>query len=165
MVKFFLRTLPEIQDLGLKAFFTTDQLSFVDKVANSLALGTSPVVRALFDGEGGMRDVRALDNVSFTDWFKSHGGSQASIDRLWDPIGTFALLHHFNFSVAYALGFLNCDQISARCMLSIFLFFATKTDASVLRLLNGSPEERLLKPIANYITSKGGKIFIRKGCR
>lgn len=42
------------------------QLSFTDKVANSLALGTSPIVRSLFDPEGGMRDVRALDNVSFT---------------------------------------------------------------------------------------------------
>ena len=45
-----------------------------------------------------MRDVRALDNVSFTDWFKSHGGSEGSIRRMWDPI-------------AYALGFLNCDQV------------------------------------------------------
>ena len=53
------------------------------QVQNSLALGTSPVVRALFDPEGGMRDVRALDRVSFTDWFKSHGGSQGSIDRMW----------------------------------------------------------------------------------
>jgi hypothetical protein len=52
-------------------------------VANSLALGTSPIVRALIDPEGGMRDVRALDSVSFTDWFKGHGGSQASIDRMW----------------------------------------------------------------------------------
>lgn len=40
---------------------------------------------------------------------------------------------------AYALGFLNCDDISARCMLSIFQFFATKTDASALRMLNGVP--------------------------
>ena len=60
---------------GLKAFFTTDQLSPIDKAANSLALGTSPIVRALVDPEGGMRDVRTLDNVSFTKWFKSHGGS------------------------------------------------------------------------------------------
>ena len=30
-----------------------------------------------------MRDVRALDKVSFTDWFKSHGGSQGSIDKMW----------------------------------------------------------------------------------
>ena len=53
------------------------------QVQNSLALGTSPVVRALFDPEGGMRDVRALDRLSFTDWFKGHGGSQGSIDRMW----------------------------------------------------------------------------------
>ncbi|BDA44192.1 Zeta-carotene desaturase, chloroplastic/chromoplastic [Coccomyxa sp. Obi] len=137
---------------GLKAFFTTPQLSAFDKVANSLALGTSPVVRALFDPEGGMRDVRALDSVSFTDWFKGHGGSQASIDRMWNP-------------VAYALGFLSCDDISARCMLSIFQFFATKTDASVLRMLNGSPADRLLAPIADYIASKGGRIHTRWGCR
>ena len=62
------------------------QLNFTDKVANSLALGTSPIVRSLFDPEGGMRDIRALDNISFTDWFKSHGGSQASVDRVWNPI-------------------------------------------------------------------------------
>ena len=30
-----------------------------------------------------MRDVRALDRLSFTDWFKGHGGSQGSIDRMW----------------------------------------------------------------------------------
>ena len=137
---------------GLKAFFTTPQLSPLDKVANSLALGTSPIVRSLIDPEGGMRDIRALDGVSFADWFKSHGGSQASIDRMWDPI-------------AYALGFLDCKDISARCMLTIFQFFATKTDASALRMLNGSPAERLLKPITDYIEARGGRIHIRTGCR
>lgn len=137
---------------GLRAFFTTPQLSLTDKIANSLALGTSPIVRSLIDPEGGMRDVRALDSISFADWFKSHGGSQASIDRMWDPI-------------AYALGFLDCKDISARCMLSIFQFFATKTDASALRMLNGSPAERLLAPIIGYIESKGGRIHTKWGCR
>jgi zeta-carotene desaturase len=137
---------------GLRAFFTTPQLSTTDKIANSLALGTSPIVRSLIDPEGGMQDVRALDNVSFQDWFKSHGGSQQSIDRMWDPI-------------AYALGFLDCKDISARCMLSIFQFFATKTDASALRMLNGSPADRLLAPIADYIKARGGKIHTRWGCR
>lgn len=137
---------------GLRAFFTTPQLSTADKIANSLALGTSPIVRSLFDPEGGMRDVRALDDISFADWFKSHGGSQASIERMWDPI-------------AYALGFLDCKDISARCMLSIFQFFATKTDASALRMLNGSPAERLLKPITDYIKARGGRIHTRWGCR
>lgn len=137
---------------GIAAFLTTPQLEPVDKAANSLALATSPVVRALFDPEGGMRDVRALDHLSFSEWFISHGGTRESINRMWDPI-------------AYALGFLDCDDISARCMLTIFQFFATKTDASVLRMLNGSPAERLLKPITDYIEAKGGKIHTRWGCR
>jgi hypothetical protein len=76
---------------GLKAFFTTPQLSLGDKVSNSLALGTSPVVRALFDPEGAMCDIRALDSVSFTEWFMSHGGSRGSIERMWDPIGAALL--------------------------------------------------------------------------
>ena len=58
---------------GLKAFFTTPQLTALDKAQNALALGTSPVVRAVIDPEGGMRDVRKLDGVSFEDWFMSHG--------------------------------------------------------------------------------------------
>lgn len=66
---------------------------------------------------------------------------------------------------AYALGFLDCKDISARCMLSIFMFFATKTDSSVLRMLNGSPADRLLKPITDYIEAKGGRIHVRTGCR
>lgn len=34
-----------------------------------------------------LQDIRALDNISFTDWFISHGGSMQSIKRMWDPIG------------------------------------------------------------------------------
>lgn len=75
--------------LGLKAFFTTNQLSTIDKIYNSLALGTSPIVRALFDPEGGMKSVRDLDSLSFSDWFMSHGGSRSSIERMWDPIGNY----------------------------------------------------------------------------
>jgi zeta-carotene desaturase len=137
---------------GLKAFFTTPQLTVTDKVRNSMALGTSPIVRALIDPEGGMADVRKLDSISFADWFRGHGGNQAAIDRMWDPI-------------AYALGFLDCEDISARCMLTIFQFFATKTDASKLRMLSGSPAERLLKPITDYVEGKGGRLHIRWGCR
>jgi len=137
---------------GLKAFFTTPQLTTADKAANALALGTSPIVRALFDPEGGMASIRALDGVSFRDWFLGKGGSAHSLERMWDPI-------------AYALGFIDCENISARCMLTIFQFFATKTDASVLRMLNGSPADRLLKPIADHVASKGGRIHVRQGCR
>ncbi len=137
---------------GLKAFVTTSQLSIKDKIQNAIALGTSPLIRGLIDFEGAMKNIRDLDKISFTNWFKSHGGSQESINRMWNPI-------------AYALGFIDCDNISARCMLTIFQFFAAKTEASVLRMLSGSPNEYLHKPIVNYLESKGCKIHTRRRVR
>ncbi|GBF82614.1 9,9'-di-cis-zeta-carotene desaturase [Aphanothece sacrum] len=137
---------------GLKAFFTTSQLSTVDKLANSLALGISPIVRGLIDFEGAMKTIRELDSISFADWFRNHGGNNGSLKRMWNPI-------------AYALGFIDTENISARCMLTIFLFFATKTEASVLRMLEGSPHEYLHKPIINYLENRGVKIHTRRQVR
>lgn len=137
---------------GLKAFFTSSQLSAVDKVANSLALGTSPIVRGLIDFEGAMKNIRDLDSISFADWFRSHGGNNGSLKRMWNPI-------------AYALGFIDTENISARCMLTIFQFFAAKTEASILRMLEGSPHEYLHKPIIEYLETRGAKIHTRRRVR
>ncbi|MDJ0846301.1 9,9'-di-cis-zeta-carotene desaturase [Crocosphaera sp.] len=137
---------------GLKAFFTTSQLSAIDKMANSLALGTSPLVPGLLNFDGAMKTIRNLDSISFADWFRQHGGNNGSLQRMWNPI-------------AYALGFIDTENISARCMLTIFLFFATKTEASILRMLEGSPHEYLHKPITNYLESRGVKIHTRRRVR
>ncbi|EYU22642.1 hypothetical protein ABFS82_02G099500 [Erythranthe guttata] len=137
---------------GVRAFLTTNQLKTSDIARNAVALALSPVVRALVDPDGALRDVRNLDNISFSDWFLSRGGSRTSIQRLWDP-------------VAYALGFIDCDNISARCMLTIFTLFATKTEASLLRMLKGSPDVYLSGPIKKYIMDKGGRFHLRWGCR
>jgi zeta-carotene desaturase len=137
---------------GLKAFFTTNQLSFLDKIRNALALGTSPVVPGLVSYEVAMRQIRDLDRMSFADWFRRHGGNNPSLKRLWDPI-------------ALALGFIDTEHISARCMLTIFLMFATKTEASKLNLLAGSPAEYLIKPLVNYIEVRGGKVHTRRQTR
>ena len=134
---------------GLKAFFTTSQLSSYDKLKNAIALGTSPLVRGLVDFEGAMKTIRDLDRISFAEWFRSHGGSEGSLKRMWNPI-------------AYALGFIDTENISARCMLTIFQFFAAKTEASVLRMLEGSPHEYLHKPIINYLEERGAKIYTRR---
>lgn len=137
---------------GLKAFFTTSQLSVADKIANSIALGTSPIIRGLFDFQGAMKQIRQLDSISFADWFRQHGGNEGSLKRMWNPI-------------AYALGFIDTENISARCMLTIFQFFAARTEASVLRMLEGSPYEYLHKPIINYLEARGAKIHLRRRVR
>ena len=137
---------------GLKAFFTTSQLSLQDKMQNAIALGTSPIVRGLVDFEGAMKTIRDLDKVSFADWFRSHGGNNGSLQRMWNPI-------------AYALGFIDCEHISARCMLTIFQFFAIRSEASVLRMLEGSPQEYLHQPIIDYLEARGAKIHTRRRTR
>ncbi|MEG4811395.1 9,9'-di-cis-zeta-carotene desaturase [Microcoleus sp. F8-D3] len=137
---------------GLKAFFTTSQLSVQDKIQNAIALGTSPIVRGLIDFDGAMKTIRDLDKISFADWFRSQGGNQNSLKRMWNPI-------------AYALGFIDTENISARCMLTIFQFFASKTEASVMRMLAGSPNEYLHKPIVEYLEKKGAKIYTRRRVR
>jgi len=137
---------------GLKAFFTTSQLSLRDKVQNAIALGTSPIVRGLVDFDGAMKTIRNLDKISFADWFRRQGGNDGSIKQMWNPI-------------AYALGFIDCENISARCMLTIFQFFAAKTEASVLRMLEGSPYEYLHKPILDYLEARGAKIYTRRRVR
>ncbi|MBD2432062.1 MULTISPECIES: 9,9'-di-cis-zeta-carotene desaturase [Fischerella] len=137
---------------GLKAFFTTSQLSWLDKLQNAVALSISPVVRGLVDFEGAMQNIRDLDKVSFAEWFRSHGGSDGSIKRMWNPI-------------AYALGFIDCENISARCMLTIFQLFAVRTEASKLRMLKGSPYEYLHKPILEYLEARGTKIYTRRRVR
>ena len=133
---------------GLKAFFTTPQLDWLDKLRNALALGTSPIVRGLVDYEGAMKVIRDLDRISFQQWFLGHGGSEQSIKRMWNPI-------------AYALGFIDCEAISARCMLTIFMMFAAKTEASKLNLLKGSPHRWLTGPILDYIEQKGARLHLR----
>jgi zeta-carotene desaturase len=67
--------------------------------------------------------------------------------------------------IAYALGFIDTENISARCMLTIFQFFAAKTEASVLRMLEGSPYEYLHKPIIEYLEARGAKIYTRRRVR
>ena len=137
---------------GLQAFARTEQLGVEDKFHNAVRLGTSPIVRALVDFDGGMDMVRDLDDITFTEWFTQLGGSRGSLDRMWDAI-------------AYALGFLDCDNISARCMLTIFMLFAIRTEASVLRMLDGSPQTGLHDPILKYLDDRGVKINLSTPCR
>jgi zeta-carotene desaturase len=96
--------------------------------------------------------VRELDDITFTEWFTQLGGTRGSLDRMWDPI-------------AYALGFVDCDHISARCMLTIFMLFAIRTEASILRMLDGSPQTGLHDPIIAYLQERGVKINLGTPCR
>ena len=119
--------------------------SVEDEFRIAVRLGTAPIVRALVDFDGAIDMVRELDDITFTEWFTQLGGKRGSFDRMWDAI-------------AYALGFLDCDNIGARAMLTIFMLFAIRTEASVLRMLDGSPQTGLHNPIIKYLEDRDVKI-------
>jgi uncharacterized protein with NAD-binding domain and iron-sulfur cluster len=58
------------------------------------SLLSSLFVQALLNFDAAMEDVRALDNISFSEWFEGKGGSRGSIKRMWDPIA-YALVRVF----------------------------------------------------------------------
>ena len=43
-------------------------------------------------------------------------------------------------------------------MLTIFMLFAIRTEASVLRMLEGSPQTYLHDPIVNYLEERAAKL-------
>lgn len=86
-------------------------------------------------------DVRALDKITFSEWFEGKGGSRGSISRMWDP-------------VAYALGFIDCDHISARCMLTIFQ--VTKIFCCILWRLGGGRKARKWGQYIYIMLSRSG---------
>ena len=52
---------------GLRAFAKKEQLCVEDKFHNAVRLGTSHIVRALVDVDGGMDMVREMDDITFTE--------------------------------------------------------------------------------------------------
>ncbi len=46
-------------------------------------------------------------------------------------------------------------------MLTIFQLFAVRTEASVLRMLEGSPEDYIHKPILKYLDKRGVTVSVR----
>jgi len=132
---------------GLPAFFRAGHLEPRDKFQNAVRFGTSPLARGLVDANGAMGSIQELDDATFTEWFTKLGASRGSIDRMWDP-------------VALALGYLDCDTISARAMLTILMLFAVQTEASALRMLQTSPQTGLHDPILAYLQERGVQLHL-----
>lgn len=89
--------------------------------------------------------IKQLDKYSYADWHRRQGMKQGVIDKLWNAI-------------AYSLGFLGAEEISARPMTTVFHYFAREGKASMLGFLNTSPAEGIFKPIRRYLESKGAII-------
>ena len=122
------------------AFTNNDLFTLREKILNLMGLATSWI--------GTLEYVRSLDKISYAQWHHEHRIPQSVLDKFWNVI-------------ALSLGFIPADEMSARPMVTIFHYFASITDASQFGTLDGSPGERIMRPIADYITQRGG--IIRSG--
>ncbi|MBK9709788.1 MAG: FAD-dependent oxidoreductase [Kouleothrix sp.] len=61
-------------------------------------------------------------------------------------------------AICLSLGFIGAEDMSARPMATIFHYFATVADASQFGTLDGSPNERIFRPIAEWVAARGGCI-------
>ncbi len=61
-----------------------------------------------------------------------------------------------------ALTFINPDEVSATIPLTALNRFLQERYGSKIAFLDGSPTERLCQPIVDYITERGGEVYLKK---
>jgi 9,9'-di-cis-zeta-carotene desaturase len=120
---------------GVVAFTNNDLFTLREKLSNLLGLATTWI--------GTLDYIKTLDSMSFRQWRQQHLIAEGVERKLWDAI-------------CLSLGFIGAEDMSARPMATIFHYFATVADASQFGTLDGSPNERIFKPIAEWIRARGG---------
>jgi 15-cis-phytoene desaturase len=98
--------------------------------------------RMLFSGE---EYYRQQDQITYEEWHLKNGISKRMLQKMYLPM-------------ALALKFVPPAEISAKIVLDVTAMFLRQDGASRMGFLDGSPEKRLIAPLADYIRSKGGSI-------
>ena len=122
---------------GLVAFTNNDLFTTWEKLSNLIGLASTWV--------GTLDYIKTLDRMSFREWRVQHRIAEGVERKLWD-------------SICLSLGFIGSEDMSARPMATIFHYFATVADASQFGTLDGSPNERIFRPIAEWIVARGGTL-------
>ena len=65
-------------------------------------------------------------------------------------------------AMAKALNFIGPDEISATILLTALNRFLQERYGSKMAFLDGAPPERLCQPLMEYITERGGEVYVRK---
>jgi 15-cis-phytoene desaturase len=86
-----------------------------------------------------------MDKYTYEEWHTRWGISPRMLKKMFLPM-------------SLALKFLPPSELSAKVVLDVTGIFLRKNSASRMGFLNGSPNDKLTIPIANYVRNKGGEI-------
>lgn len=122
---------------GLVAFGGTDLFTLREKLTNMRALVRPWLL--------GLSAISRWDDLSYAQWHHEYGIASGVLAKWWNPI-------------ALSMGFLPATELSARPMTTVFHHFARAGTASRVGFLDGAPADYLHRPLADYITARGGRI-------
>ncbi|MDX1917839.1 MAG: FAD-dependent oxidoreductase [Candidatus Caenarcaniphilales bacterium] len=91
--------------------------------------------------------IDAQDEIDFQRWVKSFGMSEQMMQRMFLPM-------------TLSLKFLPVSQISAQVVLNVFRLFITDPKGFKIGFLNGSPAEKLTRPILDYLQERGLRLSL-----
>ncbi|KAI7728156.1 hypothetical protein M8C21_013172, partial [Ambrosia artemisiifolia] len=124
--------------IGIWAILKNNEmLTWPEKV--KFAIGLLPAML------GGQPYVEAQDGLSVQDWMRKQG--------IPDRVTTEVFI-----AMSKALNFINPDELSMQCILIALNRFLQEKHGSKMAFLDGSPPERLCKPIVDHIESLGGQV-------
>ena len=83
--------------------------------------------------------------LTYQEWHRRNGIGELMLRKMFLPM-------------ALALKFVPPEQISAKIVLDVMGIFLREPAASRMGFLDGSPQERLIGPLADYLTARGAVI-------
>jgi 15-cis-phytoene desaturase len=116
-----------------------DMLTWSEKIKFGLGL-----IPAMIRGQD---YVEEMDKYSWTEWLQKQNIPERVNDEVF-------------IAMTKSLNFIGPDEISATIILTALNRFLQEKRGSQMAFLDGSPNERLIEPIVDYITERGGEVRI-----
>ncbi|WP_287129000.1 15-cis-phytoene desaturase [Candidatus Cyanaurora vandensis] len=114
-----------------------DMLTWPEKIKFGLGL-----IPAILQGQS---YVEAMDNRTWSAWMQERNIPPRVEKEVF-------------VAMSKALNFINPNEISATILLTALNRFLKEKDGSRMAFLDGAPPERLLEPLVDYITARGGTV-------
>lgn len=118
-----------------------DMLTWEEKI--KFGLGLLP---AMVRGQSYVED---MDQYTWTEWLRKQNIPERVNEEVF-------------IAMAKALNFIGPDEISATILLTALNRFLQERYGSKMAFLDGSPPERLCQPLMEYITERGGEVYVQK---
>jgi len=135
----FIPGIPAPFNFGLAILMNQKMLTFPEKLQTA-----PPLIPMLIEGQP---FIDAQDELSVTQFMRKYGMPERINEEVF-------------IAMAKALDFIDPDKLSMTVVLTAMNRFLNESNGLQMAFLDGGQSERLCKPLADYVESEGGKVFM-----